>query len=187
MTPLTRLLAASCVMAALLSGCSCGGPVDPGKPDASVQDDGGGNTPDTDGGDTDGGDTLPDPDGGVATNPNDPANRTLDSDCDGLTDAEEYGNVYAGNVRTSPGLRDSDGDGIRDGVELGRTTTVNTTCTDFQADADPTTKTHPMLQDTDGDGLKDGDEDVNHNGKKDLGETDAANRDRKSTRLNSSH
>ena len=177
MNPLTRLLAAACVMAALLSGCSCGGgPVDPGKPDTGVQVDGGENTPDTDGGDGGGGEPTP-PDGGVATSPTNPANRTLDSDCDGLTDAEEYGNVYAGNVRTSPGLRDSDGDGIRDGVELGRTTTVNTTCTDFQADADPTTKTHPMLQDTDGDGLKDGDEDVNHNGKKDLGETDAANRD----------
>jgi hypothetical protein len=172
-------------MAAILSGCSCGG-VDPGKPDATVQTDGGDTTPDTDGGSTDGGNTFPDPDGGVPTSPTDPANRTLDSDCDGLTDAEEYGNVYAGNVRTHPGLRDSDGDGVRDGVELGRTTTVNTTCTDFVLDADPSTKTHPMLQDTDGDGLKDGDEDVNHNGKKDLGETDAANRDTDSDGLTDS-
>jgi hypothetical protein len=180
MKPLTRLLAAACVMAAIFSGCNCGDPVSPGKPDASVQEDGGNTQPDTDGG-TDGGQT----DGGTGPDtqpvpipgPTAPNNDVIDSDCDGLTDAEEHGNVYAGNVRTNPAVRDSDGDGVRDGMELGRTSTIDATCTIFIKDEDPSTKTHPMLADTDGDGLRDGEEDINRNGKKDLGETDAANRD----------
>jgi hypothetical protein len=181
MRPFTRLLAAACLMAAVFSGCDCGGTVDPGKPDTGVQDDGGTTSPGDDAGTdagTDGGDTNPDTEPVPIPGPtNNPGNNTIDSDCDGLTDAEEHGNVYPGNLRTDAAVRDSDGDGVRDGVEMGRTSTVNTACTFFIADADPTTKTHPMMADTDGDGLTDGAEDVNRNGKKEANETDAANRD----------
>ncbi len=183
MNSFTRLFAAACLMAAMLSGCDCGGTPPPPKPDAGV--DSGTTTPEDDAG-TDAGtdagwdagsqnpDTEPVPVPGPTNNP---GNSTIDSDCDGLTDADEYGNVYPGNLRTNAAVRDSDGDGVRDGVEIGRTTTVNTACTFFIADEDPSTKTHPMLPDTDNDGLQDGQEDVNHNGRKDTGETDAANRD----------
>jgi MYXO-CTERM domain-containing protein len=42
----------------------------------------------------------------------------------------------------------------------------------FIADADPATSTGPLTPDTDGDGRKDGEEDANHNGRVDSGETD---------------
>jgi hypothetical protein len=110
--------------------------------------------------------------------PREPSNARIDSDCDGLTDAEEWGNVYPGNLKTDPGRRDTDGDGLRDGLEVGRTSTVNTgpDCR-FSGDADPASRTNPGNPDTDGDGLTDGEEDRNHNGRADPGETDPANRD----------
>ncbi|NOK16610.1 adventurous gliding motility lipoprotein CglD [Corallococcus carmarthensis] len=116
----------------------------------------------------------PDPDPGeVTTDPYDPNNATKDSDCDGLTDQEEFSTVYTGGVKTNPGLRDTDGDGIRDGVEVGRTSSISTdpSC-NFRADQDPTTRTSPVKADTDEDGLPDGLEDANRNGKRDLTETD---------------
>ncbi|ATB34351.1 lipoprotein [Melittangium boletus DSM 14713] len=112
--------------------------------------------------------------------PRSPNNTKIDSDCDGLTDAEEYGNVYTGNQQTNPDMWDTDGDGLRDGVETGRTSTLNKDpqcATLFLSDADPSTRTNPTNPDTDGDGLRDGLEDINHNGKLDPGETDPANRD----------
>ncbi|WP_309895541.1 adventurous gliding motility lipoprotein CglD [Archangium sp.] len=178
-----RFLAAAMLMAAFMSGCSCGGT----DPDPTPTEDGGqlptpgedagtdaGTTPGTDAG-TDAGTT--EPDRVPVPGSRNPTNATIDSDCDGLTDAEEWGNLYpgvAGSQKTDPGLRDSDGDGVRDGVEVGRTSTVNTSCT-FVADTDPSSKTNPTNPDTDGDGLGDGLEDGNRNGKLDPGETDPAN------------
>ena len=41
----------------------------------------------------------------------------------------------------------------------------------FVPDADPTTTTDPLDEDSDNDGLLDGEEDANHNGRVDAGET----------------
>lgn len=105
--------------------------------------------------------------------PTDPDGWTLDYDCDGLSDAEEYGTVYPGGRKTDPMNPDSDGDGIPDGVELGRTSSPDPECEPFfRGDADPSTTTDPTNPDTDGDGLLDGEEDANRNGRVDPGETD---------------
>ncbi len=100
----------------------------------------------------------------------------VDSDNDGLWDLDEF------DLGTDPNNPDTDGDGIQDGTELGITTgvadpdgggpLVGTDANLFVPDADPTTTTSPLLADTDGDGLLDGDEDSNHNGQLDPGETD---------------
>ncbi|NOJ79128.1 adventurous gliding motility protein AgmC [Myxococcus xanthus] len=76
-----------------------------------------------------------------------------DTDGDGLTDAEE---VVLG---TDPENPDTDGDGLPDGIE------VNTAGTD------------PLDDDSDDDGILDGNEDANHNGIVDDGETDPNNGD----------
>ncbi len=93
-----------------------------------------------------------------------------DTDCDGLSDAEEFAAVYTDGQKTDPARPDSDGDGILDGVELGRTTSVDTSCV-FPGDQDPTTQTSPVLSDTDGDGLPDGIEDADRNGAHEATET----------------
>jgi hypothetical protein len=99
-------------------------------------------------------------------------NASRDSDCDGLSDLEEYGTDYGNNTRTNPCNSDSDGDGLPDGLEMGRTTTPNTTCgSSFQADADPASKTNPTQADTDRDGLKDGEEDADQDGRRQATET----------------
>ena len=110
--------------------------------------------------------------------PTDPDNWWRDTDCDGLTDAEEFGTVYPGGGTTDPTNPDTDGDGIPDGVELGRTSSPDPFCEPyFVGDADPTTTTDPTNPDTDGDGLLDGEEDKNRNGRVDPGETDPNNPD----------
>ncbi|WNG23151.1 VWA domain-containing protein [Cystobacter fuscus] len=104
----------------------------------------------------------------------------LDTDCDGLTDAEEWSNIYVGVKLTDRSKQDTDGDGLRDGVEVTRTSTLNTQpeCVlSFIADADPSSRTNPTNPDTDGDGILDGVEDRNHNGRVDPGETDPAKQD----------
>ncbi|HYO56290.1 adventurous gliding motility lipoprotein CglD [Archangium sp.] len=173
-----RFLAAALLVAALVTGCGntdmagtnphkpgTGQPQDPGNqpppppPPPPPPDE----------------DPFSDPPG-----PRDPRNTQIDTDCDGLTDAEEWGNVYPGDLRTDPGRWDTDGDGLRDGVEAGRTSSVNTNdeCKRlFIADADPSSRTNPCIADTDGDGLKDGEEDRSRNGKVDPGETEPGNRD----------
>lgn len=104
-------------------------------------------------------------------------NAGRDTDCDGLSDAEEYGTLY-GTAHTDPCNADSDGDGIRDGVEVGKTTTVSTTCgATFVADVDPNSKTNPTLADSDGDSVNDGAEDVNRDGRRQLTETDPGRKD----------
>ncbi|MGA9524494.1 MAG: adventurous gliding motility lipoprotein CglD [Myxococcaceae bacterium] len=171
MTSLRAWIAASFFAAALASGCNC-------APDATVTTDGGADNldsgheqPDPDGGDPDDAGT---PDAGaviVPTDPYDPNNPNKDSDCDGLTDAEEFSNSFAGGKKTDPGLADTDGDGILDGVELGRTSSVDAAC-GFVGDAHPVTRTLPTEVDSDQDGIHDGFEDLDHNGRVDGGETD---------------
>ncbi|MBX7116012.1 MAG: tandem-95 repeat protein [Myxococcaceae bacterium] len=72
-----------------------------------------------------------------------------DADRDGLSDAEEL------VLGTDPTKKDTDGDGLDDGVEV------------------KVTMTDPKDDDVDDDGLLDGNEDVNHNGVVDPGETSA--------------
>ncbi|MDP3235007.1 MAG: hypothetical protein Q8S33_07915 [Myxococcales bacterium] len=99
-------------------------------------------------------------------------NATRDTDCDGLSDQEEYGTDYGNNARTDPCNSDSDGDGLPDGLEMGKTTTPNAACGAlFQPDTDPASKTNPTQEDTDGDGLKDGVEDTNQDGARQATET----------------
>jgi hypothetical protein len=176
----SRFLAASLLVTALLTGCP--GPVDPDPDPADAgqnQSPDGGEGTEPDGGTTptDGGtDAGTDPDVVPVPGPRDPTNATIDSDCDGLTDAEEWGNLYPGNLKTDPGRRDTDGDGLRDGLEVGRTSSVNTSAgCDFVGDAEAQSRTNPANPDTDGDGLLDGAEDTSRNGKLDPGETDPAN------------
>ena len=105
------------------------------------------------------------------------ANLGKDTDCDGLSDAAEYGTDLGNGVHTDPCNPDSDGDGLADGLEQGATMTVSTTCTTFVADPDPNSKTNPSLADTDNDGVADGAEDANHDGRRQPGETDPVKKD----------
>src|SRR3954447_15510404 len=108
-----RFLAAALLVAALVTGCG------PDKSTPGPQSDGGTSLEDagtTDAGTTDAGTPPPpppvEPDGGPVPpvpGSHSPDNATIDTDCDGLTDAEEWGNVYPGGLRTNPGVRDSDG------------------------------------------------------------------------------
>lgn len=105
---------------------------------------------------------------------------TTDSDCDddglldgslGPEDTNNDGVVDTGE--TDPTTGDSDGDGLGDGLERGLEAPQGPdTGAGFVADADPNTTTDATNPDTDGDGLSDGDEDANHNGRVDAGETD---------------
>ncbi len=92
---------------------------------------------------------------------------------DGVEDANRNGVMDLGE--TDPCYLDTDDDGIQDGTELGLTLANIGPDTDtvvFVPDADPATSTDPLNDDSDGDGRKDGEEDINHNGKVDPGETD---------------
>jgi hypothetical protein len=107
-----------------------------------------------------------------------------DTDDDGIADGDEDtdhdGSIDAGE--TDPCDIDSDGDGIQDGTELGLSTPVadpdgagplkGTDTNVFQPDLDPSTTTDPLDEDSDDDGLLDGEEDTNHNGRVDAGESD---------------
>ncbi|MCB9676457.1 MAG: tandem-95 repeat protein [Alphaproteobacteria bacterium] len=90
-----------------------------------------------DGGVDDGTEVLTD-----GTDPNEPSDDRVDSDGDGLSDAEE------GVLGTDPNDPDTDDDGVSDGAEVDG------------ADGDPTTPdaTDPLDADSDDDGLSDGDE-----------------------------
>lgn len=115
--------------------------------------------------DTDG-DGLPDDlENTMCTDPSD-----ADTDDDGISDGDEH-YTYG----TEPCVLDTDGDGIQDGTELGITLEDVGPDTDtgvIKPDDDLSTETNPLLADTDGDGLFDGLEDLNRNGKVELGETD---------------
>ena len=86
------------------------------------------------------------------------------------SDSDEDGDINALDA-------DSDNDGLLDGTELGRLWRDLGRDTDlskgaFIPDDDPTTTTDPLNPDTDAGGVSDGDEDVNKNGRVDLGERD---------------
>jgi hypothetical protein len=104
-----------------------------------------------------------------------------DTDDDGILDGDEDVN-HNGAIdadETDPCDVDSDNDGIQDGTELGYTLAdvdSDTVLGVFIPDEDDTTTTDPTNDDTDGDGVKDGDEDTNHNGRVDPGETDPDDR-----------
>jgi hypothetical protein len=158
--------------AALLAGCPP--PPSPGTEPATGPDGGGLN----DAGRPDA--SLPDAALVIPTpDPDLPDNPTRDADCDGLSDAEEFGVVWPSGQRTDPGNPDSDGDGLPDGLEAGRTSSVDPRCAaHFTPDTDPTRTTDPTVADTDGDGLVDGVEDRDHDGAVDRGqETDPRNPD----------
>jgi VWFA-related protein len=109
---------------------------------------------------------------GSSTNPND-ADTDDDGILDGMEDADHDGVLDAGE--SDPRNADSDRDGIQDGTEIGRTSADIGPGTDpgfFIPDADPSTTTNPLDNDSDDDGILDGEEDANHNGKRDAGETD---------------
>ena len=99
-------------------------------------------------------------------------NATLDSDCDGISDEQEFGTLWPGETTTDPALFDTDGDGIPDGVEAGETVVVDARCPVTTLDLDPATHTNPTLKDSDGDCLDDNFEDLNRNGRLDPTETD---------------
>ena len=137
------------------------------------------NNPDTDGDGLSDGvedanhDGIIDP---AETNPCD-----ADSDDDGILDGNEDKNhdgiIDTAAGETDPCNPDTDGDGIYDGTEIGLTVPQDPQATDqsqgyFVPDADPSTTTDPTDPDTDGDGISDGQEDANHNGLVDPGETD---------------
>ena len=86
-----------------------------------VTDDGGPSSLDATSSDADSMTPMPDPER--------PDNAMRDSDCDGLSDAEEYGTVWPSGMRTDPANPDSDGDGLPDGLEVGRTASVDPSCT----------------------------------------------------------
>ena len=113
-----------------------------------------------------------------AVDPANPDNASLDTDCDGISDAEELSATHDDGAGTSKHTEaanpDTDGDGLPDGLELGRTQNIEPArCTGyFKADSDPATTTNPVNADTDGDGVRDGVEDLNQDGKLDSGEGD---------------
>jgi len=110
-----------------------------------------------------------------------------DTDDDGLLDSSEDRNkdgVLDGN-ETNPNKADTDGDGLQDGTEKGLDAPqptaldpvgLDTNDAAFIPDADPSTTTNPRNPDTDGGSVSDGDEDLNHNGRIDAGETDPNNK-----------
>lgn len=108
----------------------------------------------------------------AGTDPND-ADSDDDGIPDGVEDADHDGVVDSGE--TDPTNADSDGDGIQDGTESGYTLSDVTADTDldvFVPDLDDTTTTSAVDADSDADGLFDGEEDANHNGRVDDGESD---------------
>jgi hypothetical protein len=95
---------------------------------------------------------------------------------DGAASSEDLNNnglVDPGE--TDPENWDTDGDGLSDGLERGLTAPegqdTNTASPHWQPDADPSTRTDPLSADTNGDTIPDGQEDANHNGAVDAGES----------------
>jgi hypothetical protein len=157
-------------MVLLVSACDCGSRP-PVAADGGAGGAVGGGNEGVGGGDAGGMSGGGEGDAGLPVDPNDPRNDLRDTDCDGLTDAEEFGNVYSGGLRTSPSNPDTDGDGLLDGVEVGKIMSVEARCS-FMGDADPSSRTTPTVADSDADGLSDGQEDANRNGRTEPTETD---------------
>ena len=130
------------------------------------------------GADVDGDVTFGDVDlGARGASPNDPNNAMKDSDCDGLSDEEEFSIVWSGGNRTDPTNADTDNDGLLDGLEVGHTVSVDPDCQGFVGDSEPLSTTIPTEADSDADTLPDGIEDVSGNGKVDPFELDPNNPD----------
>ena len=175
----SRLLLAYVLISVAVAGCNCDPVVNPTGDGGGGSGGSGGGTDvgGGQGGGAGGGSSAGGGDGGVIVDPLDPNNATKDSDCDGLSDQEEFGNIYAGGRKTDPANPDTDGDGILDGVEAGHMTSVSASCTSYGGDADPLSRTNPTAADSDADGIADGVEDTNHNGRAEPTETDATNPD----------
>lgn len=98
-----------------------------------------------------------------------------DTDGDGIVDGKEDTN-HSGLVdpgETDPNRFDTDSDGLSDGLETGLTNPQgkHTDPKKFQPDLDRLSKTNALAADTDGDRILDGNEDTNHNGSVDCGES----------------
>jgi len=109
----------------------------------------------------------------LGTDPND-----ADTDNDGVIDGEEpnYSDDHDGDGTINALDPDSDNDGLFDGTEMGRNCanpatdpSANTCIPDADGGA---TTTNPLDADSDNGGVNDGDEDLNHDGVVDPGETD---------------
>jgi len=105
--------------------------------------------------------------------------RDADSDDDGVLDGDEadWSADSDGDTLINALDPDSDDDGLLDGTEAGVTTDEFGPDTDaaaghFVADLDPNSTTDPTQADSDGDGVDDGEEDLNHDGALDDGESD---------------
>ena len=103
-----------------------------------------------------------------------------DTDDDGILDGTEDAdqNGIWGFDETDPCDSDTDGDGVQDGTESGYTLAdigEDTNLSFFQPDEDPASITDPTNEDTDGDGSLDGEEDSDHDGAFEAGETDPLN------------
>ncbi|MCC7385646.1 MAG: hypothetical protein IT384_27605 [Deltaproteobacteria bacterium] len=157
------------------SGASDGSDTDGSLPHLDAAEDAGGPADVPPGSDATGADATP----SDAANPNNPNNDRTDTDCDGLSDAYEFGTLYPGGGRTDPNNPDSDGDGLPDGLEVSVTSSVSGSgCPPLGViDADPTTRTSPVNADSDGDTIPDGTEDVNHDGAANGDESSATSRD----------
>ena len=103
-------------------------------------------------------------------NPTATDNASRDTDCDGITDADEYTKDHGNGQHTDPCNSDTDGDGVPDGIEVGSMSSVVASCM-YPGDKDPGSHTNPTVADTDGDTLSDGAEDKNHDGRVDPGES----------------
>ncbi len=110
-----------------------------------------------------------DKDGVVDSGETDPKKADTDGDGlkDGVEDKNKNGTLDSGE--TDPTKKGTDGDGLEDGLELG-----------YKTDGTKITGasiTDPTKKDSDGDGLSDSEEDVNKNGKVDVGESDPTKKD----------
>jgi uncharacterized repeat protein (TIGR01451 family)/MYXO-CTERM domain-containing protein len=123
---------------------------------------------DNGGGDMDGDGLSDGTEDAIGTDKND-----ADSDDDGLIDGQERNPAddTDGDGLVNALDPDSDDDALPDGLEAGKdcgnAATKPGHCT---PDADPSTTTSPVDRDTDNGGASDGSEDVNRNGKLDMGE-----------------
>src|SRR5688500_3578081 len=103
MRPLHSLFVATVICALAFSGCNCGSDPDVNADGGNAGGAGGGTAGGGEGGGEGGGSGGGDPDSGVLPpDPTDPNNSLKDSDCDGLTDQEEFSTTYAGNKKTDP-------------------------------------------------------------------------------------